>query len=49
MIVEDCISREPRHLLEPMKEDQLLKRDYESDLEPAQDLETLAKAEEVRL
>ena len=45
VIVEDCISREPRHLLEPTMEDRLLKRDYESDPEPAQDLETLAKAE----
>ena len=45
MIVEDCISREPRHLPEPTKEDHLLERDYESDLEPAQDLEKLAKAE----
>ena len=47
VIVEDCISREPRHLPEPTKEDRLLKRDYESDPEPAQDLETLAKAEAV--
>ena len=32
--VEDCISREPRHLPEPTKEDYLLERDYESDPEP---------------
>ena len=43
--VEDCISREPRHLPEPTKEDYLLERDYESDPEPGQDLEKLAKAE----
>ena len=43
--VEDCISREPRHLPEPMKEDHLLEREYESDPEPAQDLEKLAQAE----
>ena len=45
VIVEDCISREPRHLPEPTREDHLLERDYESDPEPAQDLEKLAKAE----
>ena len=28
VVVEDCISREPRHLLEPMEEDHLLERDY---------------------
>ena len=43
--VEDCISREPRHLPEPTKEDYLLERDYELDPEPGQDLEKLAKAE----
>ena len=45
VIVEDCISREPRQLPEPTKEDYLLERDYESDPEPGQDLEKLAKAE----
>ena len=45
VIVEDCISREPRHLPDPKREDHLLERDYESDPEPAQDLEKLAKAE----
>ena len=45
VVVEDCISWEPRHLLEPTKEDCLLERDYESDLEPSHDLEKLAKAE----
>ena len=44
-MIEDCISREPRHLPEPTKEDLLLERDYESDPEPSQDLEKLAKAE----
>ena len=43
--VEDCFSRDPRHLPEPTKEDHLLERDYESDPEPGQDLEKLAKAE----
>ena len=43
--IEDYISREPRHLPEPTKEDYLLERDYESDPEPGQDLEKLAKAE----
>ena len=43
--VEDCISREPRHLPEPTKEDYLLERDYESDPEPSHDLEKLARAE----
>ena len=45
VIVEDCIAREPRHLQEPTKEDHLLERDYESDPEPGQDQEKLAKAE----
>ena len=43
--IEDCISREPRHLPEPTRKDYLLERDYESDPEPGQDLEKLAKAE----
>ena len=45
VMVEDCISREPRHLPEPTEEDHLLEREYESDPEPAQDLEKLADAE----
>ena len=45
MVIEDCISREPRHLPEPTKEDLLLERDYESDPEPTLDLENLAKTE----
>merc|ERR1711867_66871 len=45
VVVEDCISRKPRHLPEPTREDCLLERDYESDPEPAHDLEKLAKAE----
>ena len=47
VVVEDCISREPRHLPEPTEEDHLLERDYESDPEPAHDLENLAKMEAV--
>ena len=48
VVVEDCISREPRHLPEPTMEDQRLERDYESDPEePGQDLELLAKQESV--
>ena len=45
VVIEDCISREPRHFPEPTKEDLLLERDYKSDPEPSQDLEKLAKAE----
>merc|ERR1711867_260696 len=45
VVVEDCISWEPRHLPEPTREDCLLERDYESDPEPSHDLEKLAKAE----
>ena len=47
VIVEDCISREPRHLPEPMEEDHLLERDYESKPEPEHDLENLTKSEAV--
>ena len=45
VVVEDCISQEPRHLPELTREDCLLERDYESDPEPSHDLEKLAKAE----
>ena len=45
VVMEDCISREPRHLPELTREDCLLERDYELDPEPARDLEKLAKAE----
>ena len=45
VVMEDFISREPRHLPEPTREDHLLERDYESDPEPSQDLEKLARAE----
>ena len=45
ILVEDCISIEPQHLPEPMEEDHQLERDYESDPEPAHDLENLAKKE----
>ena len=47
VVVEDCISREPRHLPEPMEEDHLLERDYKLDPEPAHNLENLAKTEAV--
>ena len=45
VVMDDCISREPRHLPEPTREDCLLERDYESDPEPSHDLEKLARAE----
>ena len=45
VVVEDCNSRELRHLPEPTREDHLLERDYESDPEPSQDLEKMARAE----
>ena len=45
VVVEDCISREPRHLPEPTEEDHLLERDYELDPEPSHDLENLVKTE----
>ena len=45
VMVEDCISGEPRHLLELTEEDHQLERGYKSDPEPAHDLENLAKKE----
>ena len=43
--VEDCISREPRHLPEPTEDDIRLEQDYESDPEPMFDLEEIARKE----
>ena len=31
VVVEDCISREPRHLLDPTKEDHQLEQEYKSE------------------
>ena len=45
VVVEDCISREPRHLPEPTKEDLQLEQDYESDPEPMFDVEEIARRE----
>ena len=45
VIVEDCISRDLRHLQEPTKEDLQLEQDYESDPEPMFDLEEIARRE----
>ena len=40
VVVEDCISREPRHLLEPTREDHQFEREYESSPEPTHDVAT---------
>ena len=45
VIMEDCISRELRHLPEPTEDDLWLEQDYESDPEPMFDLEEIARRE----
>ena len=46
VVVEDCISRDPRHLPGLTREDHQLEQEYESDPEPTQDLETIVRKEE---
>ena len=43
--VEDCISREPSHLPEPIEEDPRMEQDYELDPEPRFNLEEIARRE----